>query len=230
MIRRHYIEVADVSGSTEAQVALAESLIDQYVGPQLQFTRSQTPMVLTAISNANLTIADTSAQTLLQTGQTDYFAKMHIEVIGGTGVGQIGYIVGHDPIARTITLKDAFTTTPDTTSVFMIKQIAKFPRRQDYTNWPNGVRYYKQIPRAVIEACIVQTQFVIAKGDEFFASDGLDVTSESFLNYSYTKATGANGATQSPLIQMTAPQARILLRGIYNRKGNLRPGVADVNY
>ncbi len=227
-VRRHYIETTDVSGSSETQVALAEALIDQYVGPQDKFYRGTVHGQVTALSGSNKVLADTSdsSQLFLNDG---YFANCHIEIIGGTGAGQqAAYISASSRDNRTITLHTAFTTTPDTTSVFRIYQLAKFPRRQDNYSGPTGQRHYKNIPQADKDACVAQVQFIIAKGDEFFTGDGTEFESESFLNYSYSR--GQASGSQSAVVKLVAPQARVLLRGIYNRKGTMQPGVSDVRY
>lgn len=223
MIRRHYIEVADVAGSNETQVALAEQLIDQYVGPQDKFinTRIDFKSRLTGISGDGKTLYDTSptSQMYLQNG---YFGGCHIEIIGGTGAGQTGYVTNNSDDNKSVTLYEAFSTAPDATSIYRIYQLAKFPRRQDKTYFDGD--YYLGIPQAVKDACIAQTKFIIAKGDDYFIDDGVDLQSESFLNYSYQKASGSGGVA-SAVVQFVSPEARIFLKGIYNRKGNYNPNV-----
>lgn len=217
-VRRHYIETSDVSGSTTAQVQLAEELIDRYVGPQDKHIKSIYHGEVTAVTNSNKTIADTSSDTQLSI-EDNYFANCVLEIIGGTGVGSRAVIESSDKSDKTVTLRAALATTPDTTSVFKIYQLAKFPRRKDIYVSPTNTVYYKSIPEAVREACIAQVKFIIAQGDSFFTTDDGDKQSESIGNYSYS--IGGSGGSMSALVRLIAPQARTLLRGIKNSKGNM---------
>jgi len=231
--RRQYLsqdELAEYANITiidpdeaDDQISQAEEIIDAYVGAQVRFFSGHVIGVLTAA--AGILLTDSSIDTPFVHAD-DYFKNCEVEIIGGTGAGQRGTIIASSKDNKTMTLADAFDTTPDTTSAYRIHQLAKFPRLVDGFVDPSGLRYYKTIPEAVRRAVAAEVEFMINQGAEFFASDSTDKQSESFLNYAYTKANNAPGGIAS----LIAPKARALLRGIYNRKGNMRPGVPDVRY
>lgn len=224
MLRRNYFTLSDVSGATEAQAALAEALLDDYVGFQERFYQHNTRGEVTAVSNSDKTIHDTGSGSQLQ--QTNnFFAGMVLEIIGGTGKGQVGIIESSDRDDRTITLAAALSTVPDTTSVFRIYQLAKFPRRKDVDTNRAGDTYYKSIPQAIKEAAIAQCEFVIAQGDDYFTGDDSEMDSESIMSYSYSR--GGN-AGQAAVVKFMSPKARTLLRGYKNRTGRLVRGGPDV--
>lgn len=219
-VRRHYIEVTDVAGSTAAQIALAEELIDQYVGHQDRHIQGESYGEVTgAVSK---TVYDTSNETNLN--QVDnYFARCVIEIIGGTGVGQIRPIVSSDKEDHSITYDgDVFSPALDGTSIFKIYQLAKFPRKKDVYGGRRGDNYSKSVPQLVKEAVIAQTEFIISQGDDFFGGISSDMESERIGNYSYTR--GNSSGSSSALVKMIAPKARTLLRGIKNSGGRIVVG------
>lgn len=225
-IRRHYIETGDVSGSTEAQLALAEELIDRYVGPQDRALPSEYHGQISTIGGSgNKTITDTHSPGALNSvnGQ---FANAVIEMVSGAAAGQRAVIQSSDLATQGITLWAAFTTTPAVGDYFKVYQLAKFPRYKDIYSTPDGLNRYATIPEAVREATVAQVEFIIAKGAGFFTGDNSDMQSESFLNYSYTRSSSAGG--QSSLSNLISPQARVLLRGIVNRKGTMFVGGHNV--
>lgn len=215
MTRRHYIETTDVSGSTEAQVALAEALIDDYVGYQDRWYQHE---VIGKITGAvGSVLYDTSDESPL--GVSDgTFNKCVIEIIGGTGIGQRRVLTDSDEGDESVTFTgSAFNPALDSTSIFKIYQLAKFPRRKD--GYVKDEVIYKAIPEAVREATIAQVEFIIAKGDDYFEGDGAEFDSENIGNYSYNR--GQSSAGQSALVKLISPRARTLLRGIKNRTGRL---------
>lgn len=218
---RAYIDPDLVSGETDAQIALAEELIDAYVGYQERHITRVTYGKVTAYDATAKTVADTGSTSNLE--QTDdYFNRCVLEVIDGTGAGQIKRITGSSRSGKSVTLQSAFTTALDTTSVFKIYQLAKFPRRKDVYGGVTGDNFAKSIPQAVQDAVVAQTEFIIAQGDAFFSGISSDMESERILNYSYTR--GQSSATTSALVKMIAPKARIFLRGIKNSTGRLTTG------
>lgn len=219
--KRNYVSLADVqaveSGATLAQVDLAEQIVDAYVGAQQRHIPQTFQGDVTAVTNSNKTFADTSSTT--QLNQRDgYFIGCVLEIIGGTGAGQSKLITGSDESDKSVTITDAFTTTPDTTSVFRIYQLGKFPRVKDVFQKQDGTTYYKTIPDAVRQAVIAQVSFIIAKGNGFFTGDDGDKESESIGDYSYSRG---NSGAQSAQVRMIGPRARTLLRGIKNSLGTL---------
>lgn len=223
--RRQYATIdeveqfADVTSTDDTEfedkISQAEELIDAYVGPQNQHFRGTYHGQITALTNSNKTIADTASTSQLNVAN-DYFSYSVLEIIGGTGVGQRGYIASSNKDNKTVTLATALSTTPDTTSVFKIYQLGKFPRIQDVYSGPSGLQYYKSIPDAVKRAVAAQVAFMIDQGDTF---DAPDFESESFLNYSYTR-----GKDNGSLSKLISPRAKVLLRGITNRTGRLITG------
>lgn len=224
-LRRYYIQTSDVSGATEAQVALAEELIDRYVGPQPKFLRSEYHGKISSLLNSFKTIVDDGvASGTTQLDRTSgLFQGAILEVISGAAAGLRGVIESSDKDGKSITLRSALSTNPAVGDYFKIYQLAKFPRTQDTYGTPDGLHYYPSIPEAVREAVIAETEFIIAKGAAFFTGDNSDLQSESFLNYSYTRKSDSGGGASS-LSKLISPQARVLLRGIVNRTGRIVEG------
>lgn len=216
MIRRNYMETSDVSGATEAQVALAEALIDDYVGYQERFFPGE--VVGTISSSLTGKVLDTNDGSPL--GVTDNtFAKCVIEIIGGSGVGQSRVITSSDESEKSVSFEgDAFSPALDDTSVYRIYQLAKFPRRKDSRTPAGSNTHYKYIPEQVKEAAIAQTEFIIEQGEDYFTGDDSEMDSERILSYSYSR--GGN-AGQSAAVKFVSPKARTLLRGFKNRTGRI---------
>lgn len=201
------------------QIDQAEELVDAYVGVQNKFLQSDYFGQITAISNSNKTFADTRQNSQLGL-LNNYFQYATLDIIGGAGSGQSKRIVSSNKDNKTVTIEVAFTITPDTTSVFRIYQLGKFPRREDASNQPDPLTYNKYIPEAIKRATAAQVEYIINQGNDFFASDQTDKDSEHIGNYSYTKG-GGNSGGSSNLIKMTAPKVRALLKGFKNSKGRL---------
>lgn len=225
-LRRYYIQTADFpAGATEAQVALAEELIDRYVGPQNKFLRYETHGIITSLLNAGKTIVDDGSLTSNSTNldqQNGLYSGAVLEMISGAQAGKRGVLESSSRTDKSVTLKAALSSNPAVGDYFKIYQLAKFPRREDIYSTPDGLNYYGSIPEVVREAVVAQAAFIKAKGDAYFTGDAAEMQSESFLNYSYTRGgTGSGGSSMSNLI---SPQARTLLRGIVNRTGRLTVG------
>jgi len=217
--KRNYVSLADVqtieSAATLEQTASAERAIDDYVGVQQRHIPQTFQGQITAVTGTNKTFADTANTTHLY--QRDgYFANCILEIIGGTGVGQAKLITSSNYDNRTVTITDVFTTTPDTTSVFRIYQLGKFPRARDVFQNSAGTAYYKTIPDAIKEAVKAQVSFIIAQGETFFTGDNADKESETIDNYSYSR-----GGAQASTVRLLSPRARTLLRGLKNSLGTL---------
>lgn len=228
--RRQYLtieeleEFADitVTDATEAydQISQAEEIIDAYVG----FQQKAVPTTIHGqVSSATANgLIDVHGNTSLYR-DLDWYKGCEVEIIGGTGAGQRRTISASDKEARSITVSQNWTTQPDSTSVFRIYQLGKFPRQKDVYTTTDPVRYYRSIPEAVRRATAAQVEYIINQGAAFFSSDSSDKDSESIGNYSYSKGTGSGGG-QSARVKMTAPKARALLRGIKNSTGRLVVG------
>jgi len=219
--RRKYLttteaeEYADIaiqdSAEADDQISQAEEMIDSYVGFQRKHISVQYKGMAT--SGTTLKLIDTSNGTPLNYNE-NYFNYCEVEIVAGTNVGETRQIVSSDYSAESITVSAAFTAAIDSTSVYVIRQLGKFPREKDtFTRTVDGSTiYYKSIPEAVKRAVAAQLQFVIEKGVEFFAG-ATDKDSETIGDYRYTVKKGAE--------RLIAPKARLILRGIVNRKGRM---------
>lgn len=214
-------EYADITVTDEAeafeQIEMAEEIIDIYVGFQKKHVTGNYRGQVTSVDGAN--VFDTDPSTPL-TLTDNYFANCILEIVGGTGAGQRKRIASSSMNNKSLTLESAFSTSPDSTSIYKIFQLAKFPRGQDAIINRAGDAYYKSIPEAVSRAVAAQVEYMIEMGDEFFKGADSDMNSERIGNYSYSNGGGAS-AGQSSVVKMTAPKARMLLRGIMNRLGRI---------
>ena len=197
------------------RISQAEEIIDSYVGFQDKFfIGSVKGRCATAGGDATLYL-DSDQQNVYQ---DDYFKGMEVEIVGGTGEGQRRRITVSDYETGLITVADDWTTSPDTTSFYRIYQLGKFPRRQDVDYYTDSTpyKYYKQIPEAVKRAVAAQVEYLVEMGDSFFAGDKYQKDSEKLSTYSYTKAKG-----EALLDKLISPKARMLLKGIRNRTGEI---------
>ena len=216
--RRNYVTTAEVdeligSGtSTDLQISEAEELIDAYVGPQDKFYEYILEGRLSAGGATSLTL-ETAQQNIYE---QDYFKYCEIEIVAGTGSGQRKVITASTKAGVLTTA--SFTTSPDSTSVYRIYQLGKFPRREDVTYYSttSPIIYGKQIPEAVKRAVAAQVEFISAMGDSFFKTDKSEMSSESIGDYSYSK-----DSAKISLDSLIAPKAKLLLKGILNRIGQV---------
>ncbi len=212
-------EYADitVNDATEAfdQISQAEEIIDAYVGFQEKHVPDRIRGEVSAVNGR--TLFDTGSGTRL--GRLEnYFVGCQVSILAGTGAGQSRQIVASSFTASSITVDSDWTVAPDTTSLFEILQLGKFPRHKDAYTTRAGNKWYMSIPEAVKRATAAQVQYFINMGDDFFSTLDSDKTSERIGNYSYTRGSGG-GMSQSTLVKLLAPKARTLLRGITNRTG-----------
>lgn len=207
-------QYADITiiDSTEAfdQISQAEEIIDAYVGFQCKAVCDVVQGKATSGTISTLTL-DTIHQNVYQ---LDYFLYCICEIIGGTGVGQQSRIVG-STLAGVLTV-DPWDTAPDSTSIYKIYQVGKFPRPQEefYNGNETPPRYYRHIPEAVRRAVAAQVEYVVEMGTAYFKSNASKVQSESIGDYSYSNAQGGPD-------DLVAPKAKILLRGIRNKTGEI---------
>ncbi|MBN2263078.1 MAG: hypothetical protein JW735_09200, partial [Prolixibacteraceae bacterium] len=203
-----------VTNATEAddRISQAEEMLDAYVGPQDKYMDHEVIGIAAAGASTSITL-ETSQQ---NTFDIDYFKLCDVEILGGTGAGQRRKCTGSTK-AGVLTV-DTWTTTPSTDSFYRITQVGKFPRRCDVETYTSGTNttYYKSIPEAIKRAVAAQIEYIIEMGDAFFAGDKPDMQSESIGDYSYTKGEGI-----SNISKLIAPKAKVLLKGIYNRTGQI---------
>lgn len=206
-----------ISDAAEAlrQIDRAEQAIDDYVGYQCKYVEGVFRGTVTAVSGK--TIYDTSNTTWLHIID-DFFKDCVIEIIGGTGEGQIMHIASSSLSGYSITTDDTWATEPDTTSFFIIYQLGKFPRQTDGHVRPDGLKYFKRIPQQIQDAVVAQVEYQIAQGDTYFQGDDSEITSERIGNYSYTKG---NGSSPTSSVAQVSPRARAILKGIKNSTGVL---------
>lgn len=193
----------------------AEEIIDAYVGAQ--------PKHITWISRGlatggtTTTVVDDSGDSPFDDYDDDFWTYCEVQILSGSAKGEKRIVSSYDKSANTVTVDTAFSAAISSGDAYTIKQLGKFPRYHDVELIPNDSNsdstYYKYIPEAVTRATVAQVAYMIEKGEEFFAGE-VDKQSETHLGYSYTLDTPSAK-------RMISPQARQLLRGIYNRKGNL---------
>lgn len=204
----------DITDTTEAddQISQAEEIIDDFVGPQAKFLEYIKEGLMAAVASTTVFTLESVDQNNMD---IDYLKGCWVEIIGGPGAGDRRRITGQTR-AGVITVASAFSTTPTTESYYRIYQLGKFPRRQDvfFDSRHTPSRYYKSIPDRVRRAVAAQVEYMINMGPSFFGSDKLNLESERLGDYSYSKGSGTSGTSQ-----MIAPKAKLLLRGIVNRKG-----------
>ena len=204
-----------VTDSTEAddQISQAEEIIDGFVGFQEKWFVVTIKGRCSTAGGSTYFYLDSDH---LSVYQKNYFIGMEVEILGGTGVGQRRRISESAYASGKITVADAWTTNPDTTSFFKIYQLGKFPRRGDVTYYTDTTpyQYFKQIPEAVKRAVAAQVEYIVAMGSDYFKTDKSLKNSERISSYSYENAKG-----QSVLNKLIAPKAKMLLKGIRNRTG-----------
>jgi hypothetical protein len=203
-----YADIA-ISDDNEAleRMELAEEIIDNYVGFQNSFRRYD--LTGQASGGTTTTLVDTNTNSVINSITEDILSYCTLEIIGGTNAGESRTIISNTTDG-TVTVHKAFTSAIDSTSVYRIYQLGKFPRTQDY-KLVNDI-YYKFIPEKVKRACLAQVEYMINMGDDFFNS-GVDKHSENIDGYSYN--------IKESVRRMLAPKAREYLHGIVNRKGYL---------
>lgn len=203
-----------VTDDTEAedQISQAEELIDSYVGFQEKAIECEYRGLATGggATTINLSIEH---QNIFE---VNYLIYCEVEIIGGTGAGQ-KRMISSSTKEGVVTVSEAWTTNPDSTSYYRIFQLGCFPRLEDSQfdsqNTPN--KYYKFIPEKVKRAVASQVEYKIKMGDDFFSTNKMAMRSESIGDYSYSKF----GGNASRLDDLIAPKAKMLLNGIRNIVG-----------
>ena len=215
-------EFADITitDSTEAddQISQAEEIIDAFVGFQGKAMAEVVEGRATTGSATTLTL-QSDQQNIFE---LDYFIYCMVEIIGGTGTGQRSRITGSTK-AGVVTF-ETLTTPLDSTSIYRIWQLGKFPRVQDefYDSVNSPYRFYRSIPEAVKRATAAQVEYIIQMGSNFFSTDKTEMTSEGIGDYSYSKESSGS------LNSLIAPKAKMLLRGIKNIKGQIVVQDSDI--
>lgn len=206
-----------VTDATEAddQISQAEEIIDSYVGYQERFLDFEISGRCSSAGGSTFFYLESDA---LNVYDKDYFVGCEVEILGGTGVGQRRRITGSLRDDGKITVQDAWTTTPDTTSFYKIAQIGKFPRRCDveYYTKSSPYQFFKQIPEQIRRAVAAQVDYMRSMGADYFNTDKAEKTSESISRYSYQKSSSGSGH-----LSLIAPRAKVLLQGIINRVGTI---------
>lgn len=216
--RRKYLTQAEyaayLSGGTTTDEAItnAEELIDEYVG----FPDKDVKSVIEgkAASGGASTITLESARHQ-NTFQKNYFLYCVIEIIGGTGSGQIRTIAS-STYEGVVTVDSAWDTAPDSTSYYKIYQLSKFPRSKDsfFDGNNSPQQYIKSIPEQVKRAVAAQVEYMAALGTAFFSGESSNFQSETIGDYSYSRGSAGNAGSN-----LIAPKAKQALKGFVNRKG-----------
>lgn len=214
--RRNYLSIAELEEYADIDVtdndkgldriSQAEELIDTYVGFQNKFFDCDIVGLAVGGTTTQLTLQDDHQDVY----EKDYFDGCMVEIIKGTNKGERRLCTGSTKAGVLTT--EAFTTAIDDTSFYKVFQIGKFPRYEDvtYHDYGGTPQYLKSIPEAVKRAVAAQVEFMISKGDAYFASDKSDYQSENIGNYGYTKRSGVSDGIE----RLIAPKAKSLLRGI----------------
>jgi hypothetical protein len=217
-------------------ISLAEEMIDGYVGAQKKWFRISSssnagvytppdwepgePVLRQLMGRVSSVVDPTNftLQTYQQNAyQNDFFALCFIEIIGGAGAGQTNHVTGSNRSGQ-ITVQTAWTTALDTTSVYRIYQLGKFPRLQDvfFDSLNQPTRYYKTIPDALRRATAAQAAYINKMGRDYFESDTATMSSEHMGSYSYSRRATTNTASL-----YISPEAKSMLRGLINRTGKI---------
>jgi len=200
------IAITDEAESIE-RLNMAEEIVDDYVGFQNKFFKDR--RVGTATSGTTTTLVDTNPGSTINSITENILSYCILQIIGGTNAGE-SRIIKTNTTTGTITIETPFTNAIDSTSVYRISQLSKFPRSRDYEIINNI--YYKFVPDQVKRACLAQMEYMIEMGDDFFVSE-VDKKSSNVDGYSY--------AMQDEVRRMIAPKAKEYLRGFVVRRGNL---------
>lgn len=201
------------------RISQAEEIIDSYAGFQQKFLNCNIEGRAVSGGASQITLATVHQNAY----EIDYLLGCEVEIIGGTGSGQRRRVTS-STYAGVLTVADAWTTVPDSTSFYRIYQLGKFPRYKDVTYWTENqpYQYFKAIPEAVKRAVAAQVEYIINMGDEFFSTNQSDKTMERIGDYAYT--VGGQGTSPSPgagANNLIAPKAKLLLRGIKSRIGQI---------
>lgn len=220
--RRLYATATEINAAfgftpTDAQMDIAESLIDSYVGFQEKFLCHPITGRAAAGGAASITL-EVSQQNLYE---LDYFKYCEVEIIGGTGAGQRRTVSTNVKASGLVTVSANWDTVPDATSIYRIYQLGKFPREKDAVFYSSSApfAYAKSIPDAVRQAAMAQVEYMHNMGDTFFGTDKADKVSEDIGDYSYENA--ASGVGVTGVSKFIAPKAKLLLKGIRNVTGRL---------
>lgn len=223
MSQRNYLTIPEleqfadivVTDAAEAldQISQAEELIDSYVGYQNRFMpRPKTGQATAVISK---TIFDIDNRTNLDV-YDGFYEGCILRIVGGSGKGSSRLIASSNKLAKSVTYEGELIAL-DSTSIFEISQLGKFPRRKDVVMNRDSTLYLKSIPEAVRRATAAQVEYMIGMGAEFFSGDDADYNSENIGSYGYSK--GSTSGNMNANIKMIAPRARTLLRGYKNSTG-----------
>jgi hypothetical protein len=225
--------------SMDSLIEMAEEMIDGYVGPQRKWFQldssfiagvftppdyePETPVVKELRGRITQVVSPT--QYMIETWQqhayqNNFFSMCNIDIIAGKGFNT-SYLIAASTLDGQITIKNIDGTDPtqnvfDTTSVYRIYQLGKFPRDRDvfYNTYQNPTFYYKGIPEQIREATAAQAEFINAMGRDYFITERL--TSERIGSYSYSRA--AHSVKNDTLI---APKAKFLMKGYMSRRGTM---------
>lgn len=224
--RRQYLTIAEleefadinVTDDNEAfdQISQAEEFIDAYVRFQTKAVREIVQGRVAAGGSATFTLEASRHQNVYQ---KNYFIYCEVEIVGGTGAGQVRSITG-STYEGVVTVASAWDTAPDATSYYKIYQLGKFPRAKDeyFDGDVTPQIYIRSIPDAVKRATAAQVQYMIEQGATFFSGEDSTMQSETIGDYSYNRGSGgsANGSTN-----LVAPKAKQYLKGYVNRTGKI---------
>lgn len=190
------------------RISHAEEIIDAWAGFQTRAICEKLDGRATSGTTNTITLQEKHQNIY----EKDYFLYTIIEIIGGTGVGQQRRCIGSTK-AGVLTTLDVWGTVPDSTSVYRIYQLGKFPTKDQefYDTDTETPQYYRYILENVRRAVAAQVEYMIEMGDEYFSSNNADKVSESIGDYSYSLGSKGN---PSGLDKIVSPKAKAYMRGV----------------
>lgn len=191
---------------------IAEQIIDDYV--KFQDRSIKYDITGIATGGTTTTLIDTNTDSHLIQNDDGFLAYMTLQIVSGTNAGESRIVYSSEKTTGTITVTVPFSEAVDSTSVYLLKQVGKFPRVNDYHFSDSLQTYYKYIIPEVKSAVAYQYEYISEQGESFFTGAGDIFESESIGNYSYKLKDGN-------ISKIVSSTSKILLSGIRNIKGKM---------
>lgn len=208
------VDISD-GDATLKLLSAAEAIVDGYLGtwrPAVGHLQG----VAAAASTEGMTLAP-EHQNL---ASVDLLRGCIVEFVSGDAAGYYTNIANSDRLGH-VGYQTALPVEPLAGDVYHIYQMGKIPRlgQADLISvlQPDGnQRTVRQIPPALREAVAAQALYITEMGADYFNGNAMNMDSESFGSYSYTKSAGSKGTGS-----MIAPKAKQALMGsgLINRTG-----------
>lgn len=220
-----YIQITGEStlgaaSTADAIIGRAEAIIDGYIGNWLPAIQEQYDGAAADGTKSQITLADEHIRVL---PGVNYLKGMVIEFLTGNAEGVFRIITGQTA-AGLITFDTDFpdANAPEAGDIYHIYQMGKVPRAatNDLRRFVSGstITYAKTVPAPLREAVAWQVKYMQELGDDWFDGAALNMKSEQFGGYGYTRDDSATGAKA-----IIAPKARQVLSqgGLINRTARM---------